>query len=108
MTHEEMERTMEFVLKQQANFAVNIEKLTGVMQQFDARMNRLEGAFVGVFNIVTETAKSQQILTEQLIGLSTQVTELKEAQAHTDDRLNALINLVERYISERGNGETRA
>jgi hypothetical protein len=101
MTNEEMQRTMEFILKQQANFAINIEKLTGVMGQFDARMTRLEGVFVGIFNMMTETAKAQKVLTEQII-------ELKAAQAHTDERLNAFINVVERYISEGRNGEARA
>ncbi|HEV2707422.1 MAG TPA: hypothetical protein VGV59_16010 [Pyrinomonadaceae bacterium] len=108
MTNEEMQRTMEFILKQQANFAVNIEKLTGVMEQADARMTRLEGAFVGIFNMMTETAKAQKILTEQVSDLSVQVIELKSAQAHTDERLNAFINVVERYISEGRNGDARA
>jgi hypothetical protein len=108
MTNEEMQRTMEFILKQQANFAINIEKLTGVMGQFDARMTRLEGVFVGIFNMMTETAKAQKVLTEQVSDLSTQIIELKAAQAHTDERLNAFINVVERYISEGRNGEARA
>jgi hypothetical protein len=35
-------------------------------------------------------------------------TRLTEAQASTDERLSALINLVERFISEKRNGPTRS
>ncbi|HEX8853443.1 MAG TPA: hypothetical protein VF754_08150 [Pyrinomonadaceae bacterium] len=107
MTNEEMQHAMEFIIRQQASFAANIGKLTESMGQADARMSRLERAFVGLFNVVTETATAQKTLTEKVIDLSTQVVELKESQAHTDERLNAFINVVERYISERRNGDAR-
>ncbi len=94
MTNEEIQRTMGFIIKQQENFADSMDRA-------DARMNRLEGAFVGLFNMVTETAKAQKELTEK-------VNALTVSQTHTDERLNALITTVERYLSERRNGESRA
>jgi predicted negative regulator of RcsB-dependent stress response len=33
---------------------------------------------------------------------------LTEAQAQTDERLNALINLVERFITEKRNGRSKS
>jgi hypothetical protein len=33
-----------------------------------------------------------------------EITVVRERQTDTDERLNALINTVERYISERRNG----
>ena len=74
MSNEEIQKMLEFVIKQQESFAENMEKA-------EARMSRMEGALVGVFAIVTETAKTQK--------------ELVEAQKQTDERLNALINIVE-------------
>ena len=94
MTNEEIQKTMDFVIKQQEHFAESMEKA-------DSRMNRLESAFVTIFNMVTETAKAQKELTEK-------VSALAEAQASTDDRLNIFITTVERYISDRRNGESRA
>jgi septal ring factor EnvC (AmiA/AmiB activator) len=90
MNNEEIEKMMEFIIKRQEGFAENMEKA-------EARMNRLEGAFVGVFNIVTENTKALKELTEK-------VNQLTEAQAHTDERLNIFITTIERYISERRNG----
>ena len=94
MTNEEIQKTMDFIIKQQEHFAESMEKA-------DSRMNRLESAFVTIFNMVTETAKAQKELTEK-------VSALAEAQASTDDRLNIFITTVERYISDRRNGESRA
>ena len=93
MTNEEIQRTMEFVIKQQESFAESMEKA-------DSRMNRLESAFVNNFNMVTVTAKAQKELTEKVIALA-------EAQANTDERLNILITTVERYFNDKRNGESR-
>ena len=92
MTNEEIQRVLEFIVKQQESFADNMEKA-------EERMSQLEGAFVGIFNIVSETVKNQRDLVESQKLLA-------EAQKHTDERLNALINVVERFISERRNGQS--
>lgn len=94
MTYDEIQKTMEFIIKQQENFAES-------MEQAEVRMSALERAVIGVFNIVTETVKAQKELTDK-------VNALAEAQANTDDRLNILVTTVERYISERRNGESQA
>ena len=93
MTNEEIQKIMEFIIKQQETFAENMEKA-------ESRRNRVEGAFVGLFDIVIETVKAQKELTEMQ-------KELAEAQKHTDERLNALVNVVERYISEGRNGKSQ-
>ena len=85
MTNDELQRTMEFIIKQQESFAES-------MDQANERMNGLERAFIHIFNIVTETVKG-------LKELADSVGELREAQADTDDRLNIFITTVERYIS---------
>lgn len=89
MTNDEIERVMNFIIKQQESFADNWLKS-------DDRMTRLESAFVGVFNMVTETAKAQRKLTEAHLQLS-------EAEKRTDERLRALMKTVDRYI-HRHNG----
>jgi len=91
MTKDEMQRMLEFVAQRQEQFADN-------MQQADARMNRFESAFVGLFALTNENAKA--------------IKELREAQAQADERakqaderLNVLINVIERFISAKNNGD---
>jgi small-conductance mechanosensitive channel len=97
MTNEELQKMMEFVIQRQEVFAENMDKA-------EKRMSQLEKGFVGLFNIVNETAKLQKELAESQKVLQTKQDALTESQAHTDERLNALINVVERIISER-NGD---
>lgn len=107
MTNDEIQKTMEFIIKQQESFAENMEQLRESHARGEARLSRLEVAFVGLYNTINETAKTQKELAESQKALAQSQKELSEAQAHTDDRLNSLINIVERYISEKRNGEKR-
>ena len=90
MTNKELQKMMEFVIQRQEVFAENMDKA-------EKRMSQLERGFVSLFNVVNETAKIQKELAESQ-------KELQAKQSHIDDRLNALINVVERFISEGGNG----
>ena len=107
MTNDEIERILEFVIKQQEVFADNMAKA-------DERMTRLEGAFVGLFDIVSQSLKVQKEtverlneLAEQQKALAKRQDELTEALKHTDERLNTLINVVERYFSNGQGGGAR-
>jgi hypothetical protein len=45
MTNEEIQRTMEFILEQQAQFEVNIQRLQEERLNDGPRLNRLEESF---------------------------------------------------------------
>jgi hypothetical protein len=45
MTNEEIQRTMEFILEQQAQFAANIQRLQEERLSDGPRLNRLEESF---------------------------------------------------------------
>ena len=92
MTNDELQKMLEFVAQRQEVFADNMDKA-------EKRMNQLERGFVSLFNVVTETAKIQKELAESQ-------KEIQIQQAHTDERLSALINVVEKVISEGRNGHT--
>lgn len=96
MTNEEIQKMMEFVIKQQESFAGNMEKA-------DERMTRLEGAFVGLVNIVSETVKVQRELLETQKMLVESQKVLAESQKQTGEQLNALLKTIERYIREDRN-----
>jgi phage host-nuclease inhibitor protein Gam len=109
MTNEEMERHVNFIVEQQAQFSADIQQLKQLHVQADARMTRLETVVVNLAN-QTEArfASLMEMMQQGFTTLTAKVTEiaeaqkiLTEAQAHTDQRLNVLIDI----ISERRNGE---
>jgi septation ring formation regulator EzrA len=97
MTNEEIQKTMEFIIKQQENFSENMEQLREVHAKGEARLSRLEAAFVNLYNTVTEIGKAQKELTEK-------VSELAGSQAHTDQRINVLIDI----LNEGRNGKSHS
>lgn len=84
---------MEFIIERQEVFADNMDKA-------DKRMSRFERGFVALFDFHNETARMQRELTESN-------KELREAQKHTDEKLNVLVDVVERFITEKRNGRKR-
>jgi flagellar motility protein MotE (MotC chaperone) len=101
MTNEEIQRTMEFIIKQQENFTVQMERLSESHTRGEARLSRLEAAFVTLYNTVSETAKAQKELAEAQ-------KEFAATQNRTDERLNNLITVVEQFLSERNNGKSES
>jgi len=83
MTNEELEKAMQFILEQQAQFAAN-------QQQLDGRVTRLE-------TNMAEMARAQSHLNEV-------VAIMADTHRHTEEKLDAFIGVLERYISEGKNG----
>ena len=100
MTNEEIQKTMEFIIKQQESFAENMEQLRESHAKAEGRLSRLEAAFVSLYNTVNETSKSVQELVEAQKRTDIQLAE-------TDERLNIFITAVEKYISEGRNGKSK-
>jgi uncharacterized phage infection (PIP) family protein YhgE len=90
MTHEEMERTMQFILEQQAQFASN-------QQGVEARVTRLEKNLSQLQTDMSQMARTQAQVLEVLAAML-------ETHRHTEEKLDAFIGVLERYISEGRNG----
>ena len=56
--------------------------------QSEKRISRLETAAVNLYNATTELSRAERELTEKM-------AELAQAQAHTDQRLNVIIDIIE-------------
>ncbi|MBV9209300.1 MAG: hypothetical protein JOZ52_01655 [Acidobacteria bacterium] len=109
MNEEEMQRKMEFIIDQQAQFAVDI-------QQLQESQSKLAKALITVVGMVGGLSEAQDRLSEaqdrtdaQIKELTaaqerteTRMNELAKSQAATDERLNIFINVVERLISRNG------
>ena len=109
MDGEKLERTIEFILNNQAQFTVDIQKLQEAHQSAEKRLNQLERAAVGLYNATTDLTKNVNELTNDVKELRKTQEEgmrgLRESQKETDERLNAVILMVERYLS-RENGKS--
>lgn len=99
MTPEEMKRMMEFLLEQQARFDARIQKeheerlaADAELQDFDMRLRESD----------ERLRDSLATLTAALLRVTDLMEDLSEAGKRTDDRLNALINVVEKHISSPG------
>ncbi|MEP7337574.1 MAG: hypothetical protein ABI977_07495 [Acidobacteriota bacterium] len=92
MTEEELNRKMEFIVEQQAQFAVDIQQLKEAHIEGAKRISQLEGAFVSLYNIVTRVGENQKKGDEQL-------KEMREQLKETREIIDILAVSVERHIS---------
>jgi hypothetical protein len=108
---DDTQKRMELIVEQLAD-------LTEKQQQTDANLNRLANASLSRIERiegVLGTLAEAQVRTEEHVAALAQaqlrteerVAALAERGAETDGRLNSLINVVERHISEGRNGGTR-
>lgn len=88
MTNDEIQRIMDFIIKQQESFSEGLEQMRELHAQSEKRISRLETAAVNLYNATTELSRAQRELTEKM-------AELAQAQAHTDQRLNVIIDIIE-------------
>jgi hypothetical protein len=100
MTNEEIQRTMEFIIKQHEIFSEKMSLLSESHARGEARIGALESGFVSLYSTVGKLAETTGKHSEAM-------ADLMEAQAHTDERLNNLIDVVERLISEGRNGRPK-
>ena len=102
MSNEETQKQMDFLVEHQARFAVNQEKA-------DERLTRLENivanSYVDMRDRYNTLVGAQLKSEEKIAAVAEAQRRAAEAQANTDERLNTLINAVERHISDQANGK---
>ena len=100
MTEDEMQKKMEFILEQQAQFAINVDLLGEAQQRTEAHLSQVAVA-------QAQMARSQVHMNEVVAVMAEAQERTDRKLAETDDRLNTLIGVVERYISEGRNGTSQ-
>ena len=106
MTNEEIQRTMEFILQQQAQSSAKIEGILEVQKATEERWARSEGRWTRTEESIRALLSIAEIHEREIDKLGDGIAAVNEAGRATDDRLNALINIVERQISEGRNGNS--
>jgi len=96
--NDDIERKIEFIVNQQAQFSADIIELKELHVKAEARMTNLENAVLRLVDVVETgfvalTQRMNDLVTGQEL-LDTRMAELAESQTHTDQRLNALIDIV--------------
>jgi chromosome segregation ATPase len=92
----DVEKTIEFIMEHQAQAEVRMERL-------DRNMERLEHALSQTNRVVNQLVRYGVSLRSDVRRLDKAMAHLAEVHAETDEKLNALIDLVDRTI--RGNGK---
>jgi|SRR3712207_2473028 len=108
----ETQRTIDFILRQQAEYQARAEadmqNLRESQARTDATVQRFANAtlqrFENVEGEVSNLDRKMEALVDAQIRSEDEMKELRESQKNTDERLNAFISTVERLISERRNG----
>lgn len=104
MSEEELQKKMEFIVEQQAQFVVDIQKL-------QESHGKLADAMIGVVGMIGRLAEAQARTAAEFAEVRQQserrFAQLATAQTETDERLNIFINVVEKYINERRNGRAQ-
>lgn len=107
MSDEELNRKMEFIVEQQAQFAADIQ----VMREVHAADTLL---LKEETKLLKEQQRSLADAVSTVVGLvgglaqaqaqaNSHIADLAEIQVRTDERLNILIGVVERYLGGNGN-----
>ena len=116
MTNEEMQRAMEFILGQQAQASAKIDAMAEPQaesqkeaekrwKRTDESWARTEEGIRALLATAEMHERGIQTNTQQILSVTQQIQSLGETTRATDERLNVLINVVERHISEGRNGK---
>ncbi len=108
MDDEKLEKTIEFILNNQAQFTVDIQKIQEIHKEAEKRVNVLERVCLNLYTASVEQKDAVAEQTKNINQLSADVRELREGQKETDERLNVVISMAEKFFSgENGNSKKK-
>jgi uncharacterized phage infection (PIP) family protein YhgE len=112
MDEEKINNTIEILLQNQARFYANLQMMQETNKDAEKRISVLERATVNLYNATTKTNETVDKLAgivgklaDNVTELAGKVDELVDAQKETDERLNATIFMVEKFLGGK-NGKS--
>jgi len=105
MANEEMQRAMTLIVEQQAQTAAKMDVLTETIEALTKTQKRGEEKWSRTEKGISSLLAIAEIHEKEIQAQSQQIASLSETTKSTDERLNALINVVERQISNGRNGK---
>ena len=105
MTNEEMQQAMRFMIEQQGQSSAKIDALAEVQKRAEERWTRTEESIRALLTIAEIHEREITNQGKQILTLGESTRALGETARATDERLNVLINVVERNITEGRDGK---
>jgi hypothetical protein len=94
----DVEKTMQFILETQA-------RLEASASLREERITKPENSVYTLTDLVGRLAQAEIRLVEKMDQLAVRMDQLAEAQAHTEQRVDALINAVDALIRREASSE---
>jgi hypothetical protein len=105
---EKNERNIEFIVQQQAQFTSDMQRMREAQESAEKRWERSEQRWERTEESIRALLTIAEIHDAEIKALAETQAEAQSRtdrqMAETGERLNALVNVVERIISERRNG----
>lgn len=109
MNKEEFERTMAFIVEQQAQFASDIQQLRQAQAQTEQIVAHTAEVVGQTGEVVAQMANGTlegfKDVNSKINALADSQIRLNDAQPPTDESLRNLIAVVDRYFSDGRNGK---
>ncbi len=99
MNSEEMQKAMEFIVNQQGQASAKIDGILEAQKAGEERWKRAEERWTRTEEGIRALLSIAQIHEKEIQANTQQILSLGQKTSATDDRLNTLINIVERQIS---------
>ena len=101
---EAIQRNIEFIIQQQAQFSADMERLRAAQERAEHRWERIERMWERTEESVRSLHAIAQIHESEITALAQAQSRTTSQMAETDERINVLVSTVEQLISERRNG----
>jgi predicted nucleic acid-binding Zn-ribbon protein len=105
MTGAEMQRAMDFIVEQEAKSSAKIDALAEAQKEAEERWKRGDERWARTEEGIRALLAIAELHVKEIQANTQQILSLAETTRATDDRLNVLINVIERHISEGRNGK---
>lgn len=102
MTDEERQRQMDFILEQQAQFSVHLTQTQESVKVLAESQARTDETVARLSIQVGQLTTQVQLIARQQEHINEVVAVIADAPQHTDERLNALIDVVQQGRNGKG------
>ena len=118
MGNENIDKQMEFILEQQAQFTVRMGQLEdlvvrlarGTLERFEATDSRVNDVDERISALVDSQIRTEENIKKTEENIKQTEENVKKTEANvkkTDESLRSLIAVVDRYFSEGRNGKSK-